>query len=319
MPGESTIELLNTLFNKMSFIEEAAKTWLSVGKTIGLIGAYIYIFKKFANKILVGEAFGLQDFAYPMFIAFLLSVYTPVAKGIETIFVGNGFLSENSVMLASTFQKNRDDLIDQEKTYMVLSSKKNGSEEEAKAKYFAKAAKLGMAQNIGDNNNSEQNIEQVNKFSDTRSGDASSGTVGWILELVCSWLISVVGYICVIVIFFIAKLYLIFLYIFGPFSIGISLIPGFENSVSNWFQKYISYSLWVPVGNTIVKIFSGLSVDTHADINTQILFCVLMIFSFVSIPKITSNIISVSANQSGTRSMVQQGAKLAMKSKGIPI
>ncbi|MDJ1497601.1 hypothetical protein QNI19_31975 [Cytophagaceae bacterium DM2B3-1] len=50
--------------------------------------------------------------------------------------------------------------------------------------------------------------------------------------------------------------FLIILVIIGPISIGFSLIPGFEGTISSWLARYIQIWMWAPVGSILGAILS---------------------------------------------------------------
>ncbi|SEG06756.1 hypothetical protein SAMN05421847_1439 [Halpernia humi] len=60
--------------------------------------------------------------------------------------------------------------------------------------------------------------------------------------------------VCTYLIFFIQKIWNYVLIILGPIAIGISLIPGFENSFSNWVTKFININLYTFITYTIINI-----------------------------------------------------------------
>jgi hypothetical protein len=60
--------------------------------------------------------------------------------------------------------------------------------------------------------------------------------------------------VCTYLIFFIQKIWSYILIILGPIAIGISLIPGFENSFSNWVTKFININLYTFITYTIINI-----------------------------------------------------------------
>ncbi|AZI33914.1 hypothetical protein [Kaistella carnis] len=60
--------------------------------------------------------------------------------------------------------------------------------------------------------------------------------------------------VCTYLIFFIQKIWSYVLIILGPIAIGISLIPGFENSFSNWVTKFININLYTFITYTIINI-----------------------------------------------------------------
>lgn len=60
--------------------------------------------------------------------------------------------------------------------------------------------------------------------------------------------------VCTYLIFFIQKIWSYVLIILGPIAIGMSLIPGFENSFSNWVTKFININLYTFITYTIINI-----------------------------------------------------------------
>lgn len=60
--------------------------------------------------------------------------------------------------------------------------------------------------------------------------------------------------VCTYLIFFIQKIWSYVLIILGPIAVGISLIPGFENSFTNWVTKFININLYTFITYTIINI-----------------------------------------------------------------
>lgn len=60
--------------------------------------------------------------------------------------------------------------------------------------------------------------------------------------------------VCTYLIFFIQKIWSYVLIILGPIAVGMSLIPGFENSMNNWIAKFININLYTFVAYTIINI-----------------------------------------------------------------
>lgn len=60
--------------------------------------------------------------------------------------------------------------------------------------------------------------------------------------------------VCTYLIFFIQKVWSYILIVLGPIAIGISLIPGFENSFNNWVTKFININLYTFITYTIINI-----------------------------------------------------------------
>ena len=60
--------------------------------------------------------------------------------------------------------------------------------------------------------------------------------------------------VCTYLIFFIQKVWLYILIILGPIAVGMSLVPGFENSFGNWLAKFININLYTFISYTIINI-----------------------------------------------------------------
>lgn len=303
--------LISAFFDKFDTIAQAAERWLTVGKIIGLIGAYVYIFKKFGPKIMTGETFNLSDIAYPIFIAFLLSVYSPVAKGIEKLFTSTynaNYISATVSDIYTAVSKNK------ENSAPINEEKK----QEADASISISDKTISDAEEYMKKDNTTEEVSMVSKATDLLLNGYQSivSGINSVILTVLTTILECIIVACIAIIFFLAKLYITFLYIFGPFSIGMSLIPGFENSITNWFQKYIGYSLWMPVAATIAELTKEVLAGTFniysagnnmiaspsVAITALMIATAMLIVSMLAVPKIVSNIISTSIGSSSTAS-----------------
>ena len=77
-----------------------------------------------------------------------------------------------------------------------------------------------------------------------------NGDVGEAIELVCLMILRVGVYL----IFFIQKVWSYILIVLGPIAVGMSLIPGFESSLTNWVSKFININLYTFIAYTIINI-----------------------------------------------------------------
>lgn len=73
---------------------------------------------------------------------------------------------------------------------------------------------------------------------------------GEVVEMVALMILRV----CVYLIFFIQKIWAYILIVLGPIAVGISLVPGFENSIYNWISKFININLYTFIAYTIINI-----------------------------------------------------------------
>ena len=60
--------------------------------------------------------------------------------------------------------------------------------------------------------------------------------------------------VCTYLIFFIQKIWIYILIILGPIAVGMSLVPGMENSFGNWLAKFININLYTFISYTIINI-----------------------------------------------------------------
>ncbi|WP_210150713.1 type IV secretion system protein [Chryseobacterium scophthalmum] len=75
-------------------------------------------------------------------------------------------------------------------------------------------------------------------------------TLSEIIEAVALTILRV----CTYLIFFIQKIWIYILIVLGPLAVGMSLIPGFENSFNNWVTKFININLYTFISYTIINI-----------------------------------------------------------------
>lgn len=120
----------------------------------------------------------------------------------------------------------------------------------------------------------------------------------------------------------VSKCYLLIYYVLGPLAIGFSLVPSFEFSITNWFQKYITYCLWMPIFNFFLAIAVGF-IQSYKEYDIEagtiapslaplaVAFLILIIGIFVT-AKVTSNILAAAPSGSlirGAAGAVKTAAK----------
>lgn len=306
------------VYAEMDAVKEQAMQWVVFGKLIGLIGAYIYIARKFVPKMIRGEEFDLTDIFQPFFVAFLLSCYSPVFNGVSYVFgVGAGTEYNKIGKALTTFGDLYIQMNDQEKEDAALASGNTGGKTSA-------AATDGAAE-VNGASSSDQNV-----LSKIVSGvtTMAKGVNQLIATIIASVLVSsliIIGMIACALLFLIASCYLLFLYIYGPISIGMSLFPSFENSLPNFFQKIITYSLWFPTGMSIIDLCtsvigkiatSGSIFSIVSMLFSYIVILPFMIFALYNVPKICNNVLATGGNNSSTRSAMTNALK-KMATKGL--
>lgn len=82
--------------------------------------------------------------------------------------------------------------------------------------------------------------------------------------------------VCTYLIFTIQKIWAYVLIVLGPFAVGISLIPGFENSFNNWVAKFININLYtfisfiiINIGQQIIMAGYEMEIDRYKELITD--------------------------------------------------
>lgn len=119
--------------------------------------------------------------------------------------------------------------------------------------------------------------------------------------------------------------YLVVLAILGPIVFALSCYPGFENSLSTWFTRYIQTYLWLPVADLFSSVIARIQVlMLKADIDqlndpsfipdssntVYIIFMLISIVGYFTIPTVAGWIVSA-GSMGGLSKNMQRGASLA--------
>lgn len=93
--------------------------------------------------------------------------------------------------------------------------------------------------------------------------------------------------------------YLIVMVILGPIVLGLSVFDGFQQTLPNWFARYINIYLWLPVAN----IFGGITSKILENMMTldqdffsstaYIIFMIISVVGYTTVPNIASHIVHV--------------------------
>jgi hypothetical protein len=150
------------------------------------------------------------------------------------------------------------------------------------------------------------------------------------IENIKEWLVSTILSVCsffkgaiYIIMNFIRIFCLVLLAMLGPFTIALSLIPGFENNISMWLSKYISIYLWAPIFNIINILLGNAEVFLAEKVvgvvgstglwGLMVLLIVVYIlgaYVFLSTPTFATWIVQAGAG-AGEMQTLMRGAKLA--------
>ncbi|MDR2409717.1 MAG: hypothetical protein LBE13_16625 [Bacteroidales bacterium] len=123
---------------------------------------------------------------------------------------------------------------------------------------------------------------------------------------------------------------LVLLGMIGPIAFTLSLFPSFENSLPNWFAKYISIYLWAPVCNIITLIIQqteatiiNLLLNNPAfDKSFMVMVELLSVFyiigfcSYLCIPTIATWIVQGGASAMELANILQSARRVALFAAG---
>ena len=113
--------------------------------------------------------------------------------------------------------------------------------------------------------------------------------------------------------------YLIVLSLLGPIAFAISIFDGFQNTLVQWFSKYISIYLWLPISDlfsAIIARLQTLSLQHDAEMMAQdynwyfdmsnsinLIFILVAICGYLCIPSIASWVVQANGFSSYNRTI----------------
>ena len=129
---------------------------------------------------------------------------------------------------------------------------------------------------------------------------------------------------------------LVILAILGPLAFGISIFNGFGHTLRQWIARYINIFLWLPVANIFGAVLGKIQeqmlkidlsqIDEYGDTFFSrldmgyMIFLVIGIVGYLSVPSIANEIVWVGGNEALTKKttgMVENTAKTAQKAIGL--
>ena len=118
--------------------------------------------------------------------------------------------------------------------------------------------------------------------------------------------------------------YLIVLVILGPIAFAISVFDGFGSTLTQWISRYVSVYMWLPVSdlfssvlakiqslilkNDISQLQNGSGYSFDASDTVYVIFLIIGIIGYITIPTVANWIISTSGVSAYNRN-IQQAAK----------
>lgn len=301
-------ELLRSLYDDMMPL---AADMAAVAKGLAGLGALFYVALKAWQSLSRAEPIDvfplLRPFALGLCIMFFPTIVLGAINGIlSPVVTGTHSILENQVLDLNVLQQQKDRLEyeamvrNPETAYMVS--------DEA---YDKKLEELGWSpSDIG-----------------TMAGMYMDRTAYKLEKMIKDWfrnLLEILFQAAALVIDTIRTFFLIVLSILGPIAFAISVWDGFQSTLSQWFTRYISVYLWLPVSDLLSSMLARIqSLILERDItmlsdpnfipdtsNTvYIIFMIIGIVGYFTIPTVTGWIIQAGGAGNFTRNVNQAAMK----------
>lgn len=147
-----------------------------------------------------------------------------------------------------------------------------------------------------------------------------TGAVTVTLATVVLGLVFIIFKIMCAVMVIMASLYLVIMALVGPFTFALSILPAYRNGIKLWVERYIQYSLWIPLTHiccylctALARIDIGVTLGdgTLNGVNnigycfTSLLLLVLSFKMIRQVPGVASYIIESGSHETLSRDMLQ--------------
>lgn len=240
------MEVFTKLDNKVQ--DEAVGSAL-VGRAIGGLGALMYLGYMGWQMAAGDREWEITPMLKPILIGFTLVYWSGFVNLIQAPFEA---IAEPGIAIFSDIESEVNDLRVQrfKKQQQLLDAViKLKAEEEAKQDVINNTGKDADDSWFDISEGLDKLIQPIKEWQ-IRMQFQMQKLVAEIIEFVCLSILR----ICVYLIFFIQKVWAYILIILGPIAVGMSLVPGFENSLYSWVSKFININLYTFVAYTVINI-----------------------------------------------------------------
>ncbi|GEM53015.1 plasmid transfer protein [Empedobacter brevis NBRC 14943 = ATCC 43319] len=240
------MEVFTKLDNKVQ--DEAVGSAL-VGRAIGGLGALMYLGYMGWQMAAGDREWEITPMLKPILIGFTLVYWSGFVNLIQAPFEA---IAEPGIAIFSDIESEVNDLRVQrfKKQQQLLDAViKLKAEEDAKQDVINNTGKDADDSWFDISEGLDKLIQPIKEWQ-IRMQFQMQKLVAELIEFVCLSILRV----CVYLIFFIQKIWAYILIILGPIAVGMSLVPGFENSLYSWVSKFININLYTFVAYTIINI-----------------------------------------------------------------
>jgi len=191
------------------------------------------------------------------------------------------------------------------------------------------ASAMGATISAGDTLSQKTVVEQgVDEISNLLKTITSFSLTNILLQLITGEVVLLIRQIMQ----FIQQFILGFLFVCGPISICLSVVPAFGQLAMKWLQNFLAVQLWglslalldllytfyTATNTTFGGVFAGALSPTSAETDTkQLIVSVAFIMLYLMVPYLTSLIIGSSAAQGFVGSVVGMAASAAAAGAGV--
>ena len=238
------------VFTKLdTTLQDSAAGSALVGRAIGGLGALMYLGYMGWQMAAGDREWEIVPMLKPILIGFTLVYWTGFVNLIQAPFEA---IAEPGVAIFSDIESEVNDLRIQrfKKQQQLLDAViKLNAEEDAKQDVIDNTSKDADDSWFDVSEGIDKLLQPIKEWQ-IRMQFQMQKLVAEVLEFVCLSILR----ICVYLIFFIQKIWAYILIILGPIAVGMSLVPGFENSLYSWVSKFININLYTFVAYTIINI-----------------------------------------------------------------
>ena len=238
------------VFTKLdTSVQDSAEGSALVGRAIGGLGALIYLGYMGWQMAAGDREWEITPMLKPMLIGFTLIYWTGFVTLLQAPFEA---IAEPGIAIFSEIESEVNDLriARFKKQQQLLDAViKLNAEEDAKQEVINNTSEDADDSWFDVSDGIDKLLQPIKEWQ-IRMEFKLQKLVAEIIEFICLSILR----ICVYLIFFIQKIWAYILIILGPIAVGMSLIPGFENSLYNWISKFININLYTFVAYVIINI-----------------------------------------------------------------
>ncbi|WP_144281057.1 hypothetical protein [Chryseobacterium echinoideorum] len=230
-------------------VQDSAEGSALVGRAIGGLGALMHLGYMGWQMAAGDREWEAMPMLKPILIGFTLIYWTGFVNLIQAPFEA---IAEPGIAIFSDIESEVNDLrIERFKKQQQLLDAviKLNAEEDAKQEVINNTSKDADDSWFDISDGIDKLLQPIKEWQ-IRMEFQLQKLVAEIIEFICLSILR----ICVYLIFFIQKIWAYILIILGPIAVGMSLIPGFENSLYSWVSKFININLYTFVAYTIINI-----------------------------------------------------------------